>query len=116
MRRVSNHTITKESVEDMLNARRFNPCLEITFRDKSGKHTHKLSAGYSDDVYVYRESSETLMLTHNLRLGYVGLEVFNGAGSVGNIFLNDHQVTGVFGRDDLAPFTMIRRLRPYVNP
>jgi len=99
----------------MLDAQRFNPCLEITFRDKSGTHAHKLSVGYSDDIHVYRESGETYVLTHNSNLGYVGLEVFDSADVVGDIFLEAHQVTEIFGRDDLAPFTMIHRLRPYMN-
>ena len=116
MRRVTNYTITKESVEDMLKAKRFNPCLEISFRDKSGRHRHKLGAGYSDDIHVYRELGETFILTHNSRLGYVGVEVFNGADLVGDIFLEGHQVTEILGREDLAPFTMIRRLSGYLYP
>ena len=60
MKRVS-CSITKESYEDMTKAGRFNPCLEATFRDKSGSHTHKISAGYSDEVYAFRENGETFI-------------------------------------------------------
>jgi len=47
MRKVSTYMIGKETFDDMLNAGRFNPCLEITFRGQSGNHIHKISAGYT---------------------------------------------------------------------
>ena len=114
MKRVKNFTITKESFEDMCEARRFNPCLEISFRDWRGQHNHKISAGYDDEIHVYREHGETFILTQNQRLGYAGLEVFNGAESVGEIFLQGDNVIETLGSDDLAPFTIIRRLKDYV--
>ena len=114
MRAIKNYTISKESFEDMRKAKRFNPCLEITFQDKKGVHHYKLSAGYEDDIYVYREHQQTFILTQNHRLGYVGLEVFEDDGKAGDIFLEAHQVSDVLGRDDLAPFTIIRRLRDFV--
>jgi len=46
----------------------------------------------------------------------VGLEVFNGDEQTGDLFLEYHQVIETLGRCDLAPFTMIRRLKEYVNP
>ena len=54
MRRINKFTINKESTEDMIVAGRFNPSLEITFRDKSGQHKHQLSIGYGDVPEVYR--------------------------------------------------------------
>ena len=114
MRRITSYCINKESFEDMLNAKRFNPCLEITFRDRTGEHIHKISAGYSDDIRVYRNSGETFVLSQNCRLGYVGLEVFGGSEKSADIFLEAHQVSEVLGRQDLAPFTIIRRLREYI--
>ncbi len=116
MRAVKKYTISKESLEDMREAKRFNPCLEITFRDKKGVHHHKLNAGYDDYIYVYREHQETFILAQNPRLGYVGLEVFEGPVESGDIFLEAHQVIDVLQRDDLAPFTIVRRLRDYVQP
>ena len=111
MRKVKKYTISKESFEDMCKAKRFNPCLKITFRDKNRIHHHKLSAGYDDDdIYVYREHHQTFILTQNPRLGYVGLEVFEADAKSADIFLEAHQVIEVLARDDLAPFTMIRRL------
>ena len=116
MRKITNYKIEKESINDMCKARRFNPCLEITFRDKTGQHTHKLSAGHSDNLFVYREWNETYILSQNNNLGYIGFEVFIGSEKKGDVFLQGDQVNEVLGRDDLAPFTIIRRLREYVNP
>ena len=114
MRRIYNYSIGKESIEDMIQAKRFNSCLEITFRDRSGQHTHKLSAGYDDDLDVYREGTETYILTTNSRLGYVGLEIFEGPDKTGEFFLEEHQIKETLGRKDLAPFTAIKRLREYI--
>ena len=114
MRKIKNYRINKESTEDMIQAKRFNPCLEITFRDRSGQHTHKLSAGYDDDLDVYREGPETYILTTNSRLGYIGLEVFEGADKTAEIFLEEHQVKELIGRDDLASFNAIKRLREHI--
>jgi len=116
VRTVKKYTVSKESVEDMCKAKRFNPCLEITFRDKSGIHQHKIGAGYDDDIYVYRERRQTFILTQNPRLGYVGLEVFEGDVKIGECFLQSHQVIEVLGRDDLAPITIVRRLSCYLQP
>jgi|GEM_PF-779053 hypothetical protein len=116
MRKITNRTIYKEPTEDMIAAGRFNPCLEISFRDRLGVHTHKLSAGHEDKIQVYREHGDTFVLTRNFRLGYVGLEVFNGNDSIGDIFLQGDDVTEILGRDDLAPATIIRRLKDYVYP
>lgn len=114
MRRIRNYSISKENTEDMIRAKRFNPCLEITFRDKSGIHTHKIGSGYSDDICVYRENGITFVLSQNTGLGYIGLEVFEGADKTGEIFLEEHQVIETLGREDLAPFNAIKRLREHV--
>lgn len=114
MRRVKNYDIRKESYKDMHEAGRYNPCLEITFRDKTGIHTHKISAGHSDDIEVYREFDETYVLAQNRSLGYVGLEIFSGADTAGDMFLQGDSVNEVLGRDDLAPFTIVRRMRKYI--
>ena len=114
MRRIHNYRISKEDFWEMLHAKRHNPCLVITFRDKSGKHTHKLSAGYLDDIDVYREGKETFVLSRNPRLDYVGLEAFEGPEKQGSVFFQWDQIKEVLGRDDLAPLTIIKRLKNYV--
>lgn len=115
MRRISNYRIAKESMEDMIAAGRFNPCLEITFADRSGRHTHKIGAGNSDVIHVYRNAARTFVLSVNDRLGYVGLEAFDGAEKAGDVFLQGDQVIESLGRDDLAPFTIIRRLMDLID-
>jgi hypothetical protein len=114
MRRVHRFSIQKENLFDMLHARRYNPCLEITYRDRFGKHTHKLSAGYWDDIDVYREGTETYILSSNPKLGYIGLEVFEGPDKIGEIFVQEEQVKEVLGSEDLAPFNAIKRLREHI--
>ena len=78
MRRIYCYAIHKETYEDQIAAGRWNPCLEIVFRDWRGNHTHKIGAGRSDVIHVYREGNETFVLSVNDPLGYVGLEVFDG--------------------------------------
>ena len=114
MRRINRFSISKESFENMLASRRFNPSLTISFRDRSGWHTHKLSAGYGDVLDVYREGTETYILSSNSMLGYIGLEILEGPDKTGEIFLGAHQVKDVLERADLAPFKTIRKLREYI--
>jgi len=114
MRRIHNYSISKEDFWEMLHAKRHNPCLVITFRDKYGKHTHKLSAGYSDNIDVYREAMETYVLSSNPRLDYVGLEIFEGPEKQGSVFFQGGQVKEVLGRGNLAPFNAIKRLAEHI--
>ena len=115
MKRVKNHCISKESTDEMIAAGRFNPSLEIVFQDRCGIHRHKLSAGYSDNLHVYREGSLTCVLSVNNRMGYVGMEVFDGNQPAGDIFLQGNQVLESLGRNDLSPFTIIRRLMSFIG-
>ena len=115
MRKVKDYRIGKETFNDMLNAGRYNPCLEITFKVRRGTYTHKLSAGYSDEIHVYRDDKEICVLSQNRRLGYIGLEVFQGDERIREIFLEDNQVKETLGKDDLAPFTIIRRLKEFLD-
>ena len=115
MRKVKNYSITKESTDEMVAAGRFNPSLEIIFRDRHGTQRHKLSAGNADDIHVYRESSLTCILSINNSMGYIGMEAFEGSQSIGNVFLQGEQVTEALGQADLAPFTIIRRLMEFIG-
>jgi hypothetical protein len=115
MQRVKNYSITKESIDEMIAAGRFNPTLEIVFRDRCGAHRHKLSAGYADDIHVYREGSLTCILSINNRLGNIGMEVFDGSQPFGDIFLQGDQVFEILKRKDLSPFTIIRRLMMFIG-
>jgi len=114
MRKIHNYRISKEDFWEMLHARRHSPCLVITFQDKSGSHTHKLSAGYSDDIDVYRDGKETFVLSRNPRLDYVGLEIFEGPEKQGSVFLQGHQVKEVLGTGKLSPLNAIKRLVAHI--
>lgn len=114
MRRIYSYQIQDESLEDTNKAGRWNPCQEITFRDRKGVHTHKLSAGRHDELYIYREGTETYVLSHNFGLGYWGLQVFDGHDEAGDLFIEAHQAEEVLGRDDPAPYNAIRRMREYI--
>ena len=116
MRKV-NFQIEKESWDDMHEAGRWNPSLEVIFRDKTGNHRHKIESGYMDDLYAYRESDETYILSINDGLCYIGLDAFRGDERLGDVFLECHQVEEFVGKKglDLAPHTIIRRLLPYLG-
>jgi hypothetical protein len=115
MKRVKNFSIKKESFEEMNNAGRYNPCITITFRDRTGLHTHNLSSGYEDNICVYREAGLTCVLSKNERLGYIGLQVFDGDNPAGHVFFQGDQVIEILGKKTLAPFTMIRRLMDFIG-
>ena len=115
MKRVKNFSITKESFEEMNNSGRFNPCLKITFRDRLGQHTHYLFSGYEDNICMYREAGLTYVLSTNERIGYVGLQVFDGENPAGDVFFQGDHVIEILGKKPLAPFTIIRRLMEYIG-
>ena len=109
--------IVKENTEEMVKAGRFNPCLEIIFKDKTGAHKNKISAGYSDDLFVYQEDLETFVLSKNLRLDYIGLQIFKGSEKIGEMFLQgQEQIQDVLGKIgiELASFNIIRRMKKYI--
>ena len=115
MKRCKGYKIQKESLEDMRESGRFNRCIEITFKDLAGEHTHKIGAGYSDEIDVYQEESVTFLLSHNPGLGYFGLEMFEGDEKVGDLFIDSHQVKDTIGREDLSPFNTIKRMAEYIQ-
>ena len=106
MQRAKNFTITKEDLEEQIRDGRYNPCLEITFRDEAGRHKHKISAGYSDEIHVFRHYGETLVLSFNPRLGYAGLEAFQGDDKINDVFLCGSEMLAAFREDDLEPARM----------
>ncbi len=77
----------------------------------------RVAAGESDDVEVYREHGLTYVLSRNHGLGYVGLEVFEGATLVGETFLQvDYEIAETLGRDglDRAGWWIAKQLAEYV--
>ena len=116
MYRVKNYSIRKESIEDMIKGKRYNPGLELTFTDKTGTYTHKIGAGYSDNKDVYRENGITYLLTRNFGLNYVGLEVFKANEKLGEIFLQiDHDIEEILGSINKAPYNIIKILDQYIE-
>jgi hypothetical protein len=114
MKKMTKYSINKESIEDMNRAKRFNPCLEITFQDQTGKHTHKINAGYKDQIHLYQEQEVAYVLSRNMSLGYIGIEAFTGDQKQGEIFLEAHQVDEMFAQKKSSPLTIIRRLKQHI--
>ena len=105
-----------ECLENQLAAGRLNPAIEIQYRDRTGRHTHIISAGSNDTLHVYREGACTYVLSINHLMEYVGLEIFEGSGKIGDIFLSDHQTAHTIGPAalEMAPYTIIRRMSEYI--
>lgn len=114
MNKVTHFIITNECLKDQLKARRYNPSLEITFRDKGGLHKHKISSGRADEIHVFRENGVTMVLSRNLRLKYAGLEAFQGGEKINDILLTGSELLAAFGEEDLEPSRMIRVLKEWL--
>ncbi|MGV8080986.1 MAG: hypothetical protein AB2L22_13130 [Syntrophales bacterium] len=114
MKELKEFMIGKESREDQFKAGRYHPGLEITFSDDQGLHRHKIAAGYSDEVHVFREGEVTMVLSSNLRLGYAGLEAFQGDARAGEVFLIGSEMLAAFGEEDLEPSRMLNILEEWL--
>ena len=114
MQEATQYTITKESLEDQLKYRRFNPGLEITFTDDKGTHKHKIASGYADNISVFQDNGTTLVLSYNPRMGYAGLEVFQGDERINEVFLIGSEMLAAFGEDDLEPFKIVSILQEWL--
>jgi len=113
MRKVD-YELQKESFKDMAAAGRLNPCFEITFCDKQGTHTHKIGAGYSDDIAAFRENGATYVLSRNPALGYAGIEAFEGDEKAGDVFLQGDQLVELLGDQDLSPVQLAYELSVFI--
>lgn len=119
MRTYHNWKTEKESWEEQQAAQRFYPCDVIV--TGMGKRL-TISAGESDNLYVFNEDGLFFVLCVNYRLTYAGLEVFEIAKGervgvkLGEVFLQcDHEQEEALGRnwEDLTPCTIAKRLAPY---
>jgi len=109
--------LEKETWEEQQEAGRYNPGLVVLFRDRRGKHRVPISAGYSDDVEGFRSGDETYILSMNQGLNYVGLEVFRGSESMGDIFVDrDYDIDEILGPRglNLTDHTIVKRLAGYI--
>jgi len=103
----------KETREEQREAGRHNPSLVVYFRDRKGTHRVPINAGYYDDVEGFRSGDETFILTTNSSLEYVGLEVFRGDESLGDVFFQyDHEIKDVLGPRglDQADYNIVKIL------
>jgi hypothetical protein len=114
MNRVIHFSIMNECLKDQLKARRHHPSLEITFRDKKGWHKHKILSGRADAIHVFRENGVTMVLSHNPRLEYAGLEAFEGDQKINDVFLTGSEMLAAFGEDELEPVRMIHVLKEWI--
>ena len=116
MRRVKTHSwkTQLESWEDMNEAGRFNPSLELVFKDKAGKHTVKIGSGRSDYLDLYRDGKHTYLLSRNYGLDYVSLDIFEGNNHLGDVFVESHQMKDYGVNVDMAPYNIIKRLAEYI--
>ena len=114
MHRVTNYTITKEPVEDQVNAGQINPTAIITFIDNKGQHGCKIAAGYFDEISVFQEYGLTLVLSHNMDEAYAGLEIFHGNRKINAVFLVGNEMFAAFGAADIEPSKMVSILKEWL--
>jgi hypothetical protein len=97
------YTIEQGKIEDY--PQHYNSPLELKY---NGMKT-ALSAGLSDEIYVYRDGDNFVILTVNNRLGYAGLEyieAYNGQLSVsGSIFLDNTPAEENMLKKDLLDYS-----------
>lgn len=117
MRTKNNYKIEKESLEEQIKSKRYNPALVLLYRDRFGNHRVTLDAGYYDDVGIYREKNFVYALSINQVFGYCGLQMFEKGEEVGSIFLqNDNDVESVLGKNglELSYINIAKRLKEYL--
>jgi hypothetical protein len=77
-----------------------------------------LSAGYSDNVMIYRKSNSLLILITNTQLGYVGLDEVDclDGDIIGTVFMEEHQLKENVSTRwlQMKPEALIRRLSGYL--
>ena len=102
MRTVHSWQTEEESYESQREAGRYNPSLELTFRDKKGIHKGVLGAGRSDSIYVHRDGDQTYVLSMNTPLGYVGLQAWREDSFDDIVVLQDESdIEETLGKDGL---------------
>lgn len=113
MRTVNNYQIEQETWEEQQDGGRYHPGRVVIFRDKTGEHRVHIEAGSSDYVDLFREGCFTIVLSHNPRLWYTGIEVFEGDRLAWDVFLQaDYEIEEILGASgvDLEPIHIAKRL------
>ena len=77
-----------------------------------------LNAGYSDSIYIFRESNNIYVLIFSRRIGYAGLDILDSQDGdiVGSVFMEDYQLRDSISRQwfHMKPETLIRKLQMYL--
>lgn len=107
-------TLRKMTVDETNNHNLQNPGLILEYCNLM----IPLTAGYSDNVMVYRNGNSLLILITNRQLGYVGLDEVDclDGDIIGSVFLHEQQIKETIGSRwlQMKPETLIRRLIAYL--
>ena len=103
MRELPNYQISDSQSED------------YTLRVITKKWSLPISAGTADTVRVYRDKESIYVLSMNLSIGYIGLQVFNREPSS---FDGERELTGevFFQGDDFSQFEKEQNLNYFTRP
>lgn len=109
----------------------FRPIRKMTWYETNNHNLHNpglileycnlmipLSAGYSDNIMIYRKSNSLLILITNTQLGYVGLDEVDcmDGDIIGTVFLEEHQLKENVSTRwlQMKPETLINQLSEYL--
>ena len=115
MKTIHNYKITHEGIENQIKAGRYNPSRVIIYKN----HSFLIGAGNADDISVFQEGDDLLILSINYRLEYIGLEIFNlkSFAQYGEMFLqSNYEIDEIIGKKafDLSPMTIAKRMSNYI--
>lgn len=113
----NSYSIFHEPWAEAWKAKRHNRALVLSFRDAKGKHRVVLDSGESDQIDVFREFDQTIILSTNSKYGYAGLQVFQGEKEEGSFFIQNYsELEDILGKRclDLEPITIAKKLMEYV--
>lgn len=77
MRHIKRVDTDFESKEEQVRAGRHHPCRTVSFERYGKIRTVKISAGTEDNVFLFRERTDLIVLSVNYKRDYVGIEVFD---------------------------------------
>lgn len=104
-------TLRKMTVDETNNHNLQNPGLILEYCNLM----IPLTAGYSDNVMVYRNGNSLLILITNRQLGYVGLDEVDclDGDIIGSVFLHEQQIKETIGSRwlQMKPATLPHHLK-----
>lgn len=120
MKELNFHT-EKETITEQVQAGRFNPALVLLFRFSKKDYRITIGAGYDDEISLFVDTPsagslpppEFYLLTRNVQLGYIGLDVYNAAGEqIADVFLDADGYLPAY--DDMPERRCVQDLLEYV--